>query len=70
MAGLVGVFGQTAYCAAKHAVNGFSEALRLELEPLGITVQVVCPGEFDSPMWNDSTPTERRKTVHWWALSP
>jgi 3-dehydrosphinganine reductase len=38
MAGLVGVFGQTAYCAAKHAVNGFSEALRLELEPLGITV--------------------------------
>jgi 3-dehydrosphinganine reductase len=50
MAGLVGVFGQSAYCAAKHAVNGFSEALRLELEPQGITVQLVCPGEFDSPL--------------------
>jgi len=50
MAGLFGVFGQTAYCAAKHAVNGFSEALRLEVEPQGVTVQVVCPGEFDTPL--------------------
>jgi 3-dehydrosphinganine reductase len=50
MAGMLGVFGQTAYCAAKHAVNGFSEALRLEVEPVGVTVQLVCPGEFDSPL--------------------
>jgi 3-dehydrosphinganine reductase len=50
MAGLVGVFGQTAYCAAKFAVTGFTEALRLEVEPENITVQLVCPGEFDTPM--------------------
>jgi NAD(P)-dependent dehydrogenase (short-subunit alcohol dehydrogenase family) len=30
--GLVGVAGQGAYCAAKFAVRGFSESLRLELE--------------------------------------
>jgi 3-dehydrosphinganine reductase len=50
MAGMVGVFGYAAYCAAKHAVNGFSEALRLEVEPQGVTVSVVCPGEFDTPL--------------------
>lgn len=50
MGGLMGVFGYTAYCAAKHAVNGFTEALRLEMEPHGVTVQLVCPAEFDSPL--------------------
>lgn len=50
MAGLVGVFGLTAYGAAKHALTGFTDALRLELEPQGVTVQLVCPPEFASPM--------------------
>jgi 3-dehydrosphinganine reductase len=50
MAGLVGVFGETTYCAAKFAVTGFSEALRLEVEPQGVSVHLVCPGEFDTPM--------------------
>lgn len=50
VAGLTGVFGYTAYCSAKHALVGFTNALRLELEPQGVRVQLVCPGEFDSPM--------------------
>ncbi len=50
MAGLVGVFGLTAYCAAKHALTGFSDALRIELQSQGVTVQLVFPAEFDSPM--------------------
>jgi 3-dehydrosphinganine reductase len=53
MAGMVGVFGETAYCAAKYAVNGFSAALRQEMEPVGITVSVVCPGEFATPLVED-----------------
>jgi 3-dehydrosphinganine reductase len=48
--GLIGGFGYTAYCAAKFAVTGFSEALRYEVEPQGVGVQLVCPAEFDSPM--------------------
>ena len=32
------------YCASKFAVQGLSEALRVELMPLGIDVLVVCPG--------------------------
>ena len=34
----------SAYCASKHALNAFSEAARLELEPSGIRVISVCPG--------------------------
>jgi 3-dehydrosphinganine reductase len=66
MAGILGVFGSTAYCAAKHAVNGFTEALRLEVEPLGVTVQLVCPAEFDSPLVDElntyRTPENRALT--------
>lgn len=53
IAGLTGVYGYTAYCASKHALVGFTEALRYELAPQGIAVQLVCPGEFDSPMVDD-----------------
>ncbi len=50
LAGKFGTFGYTAYCASKHAVVGFTECLRLELGPRKIKVQLVCPGEFDTPM--------------------
>ena len=50
MASYFGTFGYTAYCASKFAVLGFSEALRYELKPQGIRVQIVCPPEFAGPM--------------------
>lgn len=42
--GLVGVVGQTAYCASKFAVRGFTESLRHELEGTNIFVTSVHPG--------------------------
>ena len=33
-----------AYCASKHALNGFAGSLRAEVEPLGVRVLVVLPG--------------------------
>jgi 3-dehydrosphinganine reductase len=50
MAGRMGTYGYSAYCASKHAVVGLTESLRLELRPLGVRLHLVCPGEFDSPM--------------------
>lgn len=48
--GLRGVADQTAYCAAKHGVVGFTRALALALAPRGITVNAVCPGWVDTDM--------------------
>ena len=44
MAGLVGTPTYTIYSACKHAVHGFSEALRREVKPWGIDVSMVYPG--------------------------
>lgn len=46
----IGSFGMTAYCGSKFALVGLTEALRLELKPRNISVQLACPGEFDTPM--------------------
>lgn len=44
MAGLVGTPTYTIYAASKHAVHGFSEALRREVKPWGINVSMIYPG--------------------------
>jgi NAD(P)-dependent dehydrogenase (short-subunit alcohol dehydrogenase family) len=41
--GLVGSPRRTAYCASKHAVEGFSKALAWELGPQGVRVNTICP---------------------------
>ena len=53
MAGLMGVYGYSAYCSSKFALAGLCETLRQELKPQGITVQIVHPPEFESPMVED-----------------
>ncbi|MBX9768043.1 MAG: SDR family oxidoreductase [Bdellovibrionales bacterium] len=49
MAGYIGLFGYTGYCASKYAVIGFSEALEQELRPFGIGVSVLCPPNTKTP---------------------
>ncbi|MFU8764853.1 MAG: SDR family oxidoreductase [Haliea sp.] len=44
VAGKVGVPLRTGYCAAKHAVMGFFDALRTEVAHLGIGVTTIVPG--------------------------
>lgn len=44
VAGKVGVPLRTGYCAAKHAVMGFFDALRAEVEDQGIAVSTIVPG--------------------------
>ena len=41
-----------AYSASKAGIVGLAKALALDLAPAGITVNVVAPGWFDSPMAN------------------
>ena len=44
MASLVATPTYTIYAASKHAVHGFSEALRREVKPWGIDVSMIYPG--------------------------
>ncbi|WP_448562368.1 SDR family NAD(P)-dependent oxidoreductase [Trichothermofontia sp.] len=48
--GLKGVPDQTAYCAAKHAVVGFTKSLALYTAPRRITVNAICPGWVQTDM--------------------
>lgn len=66
MAGLIGVYGYTDYCAAKFAVIGFSEALRQELWPVGIGVTVLCPPDTETPGFARENETKPEET---WAVS-
>lgn len=42
--GKIGVPGSSAYCASKHALHGFFEALRAETHHEGLHVTLLCPG--------------------------
>jgi short-subunit dehydrogenase len=44
LAGKTGVPMRTGYSAAKAALNGFFDSLRIELADSGVSVTVVCPG--------------------------
>ncbi len=44
VAGKIGSPLRTGYCAAKHAMVGWSDALRAEIAQYGVAVHVVCPG--------------------------
>lgn len=48
-AGLVGVYGYTAYSPTKFAVRGLMESLRVELAPHGVHVGCVFPPDTDTP---------------------
>jgi 3-dehydrosphinganine reductase len=48
-AGLIGVFGYTAYGPAKYAVRGLTETLRSELAPHGIVVACAYPPDTLTP---------------------
>ena len=47
-AGRLAAPGMGAYAASKHAIEGYSDALRLEVAPLGVDVSVVQPGPVET----------------------
>lgn len=54
VSGLMGFPSLSAYVASKHAIEGFSESLRLELKPFGIDVILVEPGSYATNIWSSS----------------
>jgi len=58
VSGLRGVEGQTAYCAAKAAVIGFTRALAKELASKGLSINCVAPGPIDTELYRKVTPAK------------
>lgn len=59
--------GLAAYSASKAAVVGMAKSLALDLAPQGVTVNVVAPGWFDSPLtegWIANEALESRVLGH------
>lgn len=50
LAGFLGVPGAPSYAASKAAVRIYGEALRVELAPHGVMVNVICPGFVQTPL--------------------
>ena len=46
IAGKFGFYLRSSYSAAKHALHGYFESLRLEVEKKGVSVLIVCPGKI------------------------
>lgn len=71
IAGKIGTSKSTAYTATKHAVLGFSNALRQEVRPYGITVSSINPGPIDTPFFVIADPSGNYvNNVRWFMLKP
>ena len=51
ISGMSGSVTVSSYSASKHALEGWSESLRLEVNALGIKVVLVEPGAFQTDIW-------------------
>jgi NAD(P)-dependent dehydrogenase (short-subunit alcohol dehydrogenase family) len=48
------------YSASKYALEAFTDALRIELLPWGISVSVIEPGDVATPIWKKSLAAAQR----------
>lgn len=71
VAGRIGSFGVSAYCASKFAQEGFGESLAQEVAPFGIQVVLVEPGIIGTEAWTQNRvvggrTSDPRSPYHAW----
>jgi len=55
LSSILGLLGQpvvSSYCASKFALEGWTEAARIEMAPLGVKLVLVEPGAFRTDIWD------------------
>jgi short-subunit dehydrogenase len=50
--GRLGIIHESAYCASKFALCGWSEALAVDLHGTGVSVKLIQPGPVDTEIWD------------------
>jgi short-subunit dehydrogenase len=50
--GRLGIIHESAYCASKFALCGWSESMAVDLHDTGITVKLIEPGPVDTEIWD------------------
>ena len=68
VAGFAPLIARTGYAASKHALHGFFDSLRTEIEPLGVRVLLVCPsfiqtGIEKNALAGDGGPVRHAQTI-------
>jgi NAD(P)-dependent dehydrogenase (short-subunit alcohol dehydrogenase family) len=58
ISGKIGFPGLSPYVSSKHALEGYSESLRLEVKPFGIDVSLVEPGSYQTNIWTSMDQME------------
>src|SRR6476661_4633047 len=52
LGGRIGIATESAYCASKFALAGWSEAAAIDLVGTGVDVRLITPGAFESEIWD------------------
>jgi NAD(P)-dependent dehydrogenase (short-subunit alcohol dehydrogenase family) len=52
ISGKVAFPGMSPYVASKYAIEGWSESLRLEMQPFGVKVVLIEPGSYQTNIWS------------------
>ncbi|TLS52314.1 SDR family oxidoreductase [Paenibacillus antri] len=57
VSGRIAIPGFAPYAASKYAIEGFSEALRLEMRPFGVFVVLIEPASYRTDIWDKGFAT-------------
>lgn len=61
LGGRLGIAHESAYCASKFALSGWSECLAIDLHGTGVVVRLIQPGPIDTDIWD--RPGERPAAI-------
>jgi NAD(P)-dependent dehydrogenase (short-subunit alcohol dehydrogenase family) len=64
VAGFSPLIGRTGYAASKHALHGFFDSLRTELEDDGVDVLIVCPSFIDTGIDRAALGSDGQPAAH------